>query len=173
MLKTIEGIYEDGQIRLTELPREVSDRAQVLVTFLDSSKIAPDKLHQLLDQLETIEKIQQKNSINLLETVKALPDEVLLELANFIDYLHYKSAQPRELVNNSSSFLVSITGLGNSNQEDISEGDGEILRSETFSDPLAQLRNSDFIGCFEDDPDLAEKSEKITRDIITRKETYQ
>ncbi len=25
-------------------------------------------------------------------------------------------------------------------------------------DPLAELRNSDFIGCFSDDPDLAEKS---------------
>jgi len=45
--------------------------------------------------------------------------------------------------------------------------------NETPSDPLAQLRNSDFIGCFEDEPDLAEKSEKIARDIITKKETYQ
>jgi hypothetical protein len=59
MLKTIEGIYQDGQIQLTELPEDVSGRAQVLVTFLDPSKIDPAKLRQLIDQLETIEGIQQ------------------------------------------------------------------------------------------------------------------
>jgi hypothetical protein len=59
MLKTIEGIYQDGQIHLTELPQNVSDRSQVLVTFLDPSKIDPVKLRQLIDQLETIEGIQQ------------------------------------------------------------------------------------------------------------------
>jgi hypothetical protein len=35
MLKTIEGVYRDGQIHLTELPNDISDRSQVLVTFLD------------------------------------------------------------------------------------------------------------------------------------------
>ena len=34
MLKTIEGIYQDGQIHLAELPQDVSE-SQVLVTFLD------------------------------------------------------------------------------------------------------------------------------------------
>jgi len=59
MLKTIEGIYQDGQIRFTELPQDVSDRSQVLVTFLDPGKINSAKLRQLIDQLETIEGIQQ------------------------------------------------------------------------------------------------------------------
>jgi hypothetical protein len=59
MLKTIEGIYQDGQIQLNELPEDVSGRSQVLVTFLDPSKIDPTKLRQLIDQLETIEGIQQ------------------------------------------------------------------------------------------------------------------
>ena len=59
MLKTIEGIYQDGQIRFTELPQDVSDRTQVLVTFLDPGKINSAKLRQLIDQLETIEGIQQ------------------------------------------------------------------------------------------------------------------
>lgn len=36
-------------------------------------------------------------------------------------------------------------------------------------DPLAELRNSDFIGCFADEPDLAEKSEQIAQDIISKK----
>lgn len=59
MLKTIEGVYQDGQIRFTELPQDVSDRSQVLVTFLDPGKINSAKLRQLIYQLETIEGIQQ------------------------------------------------------------------------------------------------------------------
>jgi hypothetical protein len=59
MLKTVAGIYQDGQIRLTEQPQDVSDRSQFLITFLDSSKINSVKLCQLIDQLETIEGIQQ------------------------------------------------------------------------------------------------------------------
>lgn len=59
MLKTVEGIYRDGQIELTELPQNVSDRTQVLITFLDPTQIDPTKLRQLIDQLETIAGIQQ------------------------------------------------------------------------------------------------------------------
>jgi len=40
-------------------------------------------------------------------------------------------------------------------------------------DPLAQLRNSDFIGCFEDDPDLAERSEALAQEILSKKKTNQ
>ncbi|MCU0546805.1 MAG: hypothetical protein MUE44_32345 [Oscillatoriaceae cyanobacterium Prado104] len=59
MLKTIEGIYQNGQIQLASLPQDVSDRTQVLVTFLDPSKIDPIKLRELIDRLETIAGIQQ------------------------------------------------------------------------------------------------------------------
>lgn len=59
MLKTIEGIYQDEQIQLSELPQDVSDHSQVLVTFLDPGKIDAAKLRQLIDQLETIAGIQQ------------------------------------------------------------------------------------------------------------------
>jgi hypothetical protein len=45
MLKTVEGIYQAGQIQLSELPEEVS--------------LDPIKLQQLIDQLETIAGIQQ------------------------------------------------------------------------------------------------------------------
>lgn len=47
--------------------------------------------------------------------------------------------------------------------------------SETLSnndDPLAQLRNSDFIGCFSDDPDLSENSEDIAQRILSNKDSY-
>ena len=59
MLKTIEGIYQDGQIQLTELPQNVGDHTSVLVTFLGTGKIDSVKLGQLIDQLETIQGIQQ------------------------------------------------------------------------------------------------------------------
>ncbi|MEH2212848.1 hypothetical protein [Nostoc sp.] len=59
MIKTVEGIYQDGEIHFTQLPQEISDRSQVLVTFLDPAKIDPTKLRQLIDQLETIAGIGQ------------------------------------------------------------------------------------------------------------------
>jgi hypothetical protein len=37
------------------------------------------------------------------------------------------------------------------------------------NDPLAKLRNSDFIGCFEDDYDLSVKSEEIAQEILSKK----
>ncbi|MCL1465432.1 hypothetical protein [Argonema galeatum] len=59
MIITIEGIYQNGQIELTQLPQNMSDRTQVLVTFLEPGKIDPTKLSQLIDKLETIAGIQQ------------------------------------------------------------------------------------------------------------------
>lgn len=58
MIKTLEGIYQDGEIHLTNLPQDIS-RSQVLVTFLDPGKIDPTKLRQLIDKLETIAGIGQ------------------------------------------------------------------------------------------------------------------
>ncbi len=63
MLKTVEGIYQNGKIELAEFPQDVSDRAQVLVTFLEPSKIDPAKLGQLIDKLETIAGIQRNTLV--------------------------------------------------------------------------------------------------------------
>lgn len=70
----------------------------------------------------------------LLEAVRDLPEEVLVELASFLDYLRYKSAHQKEVNNHSASFLAAVAGLGNSGQQDISERDEEILRNEI--DPI-------------------------------------
>ncbi|NJL22877.1 MAG: hypothetical protein HC895_21930 [Leptolyngbyaceae cyanobacterium SM1_3_5] len=59
MLKTVEGIYQDGKVELAEQPQTTGDRVQVLVTFLDASTVDPAKLRQLIDQLETIAGLQQ------------------------------------------------------------------------------------------------------------------
>ena len=37
-------------------------------------------------------------------------------------------------------------------------------------DPLADLRNSDFLGCFSGEPDLAEKAAEIAQGILSRKD---
>ena len=39
MLKSVEGVYRDGKIELTERPREVRDETRVIVTFLETSRI--------------------------------------------------------------------------------------------------------------------------------------
>ena len=58
MLETIEGIYENGQIQIDRPPHNISDRTQVLVTFLDSSNIDPAKLSELIDSL--MERLRQR-----------------------------------------------------------------------------------------------------------------
>ena len=69
----------------------------------------------------------------LIEAVSALPDDVLLELASFLDYLRYKSAQPREANNVNQDFLLAIANLGDSGKWDVSERDEEILQNEIDS----------------------------------------
>jgi len=39
MLKTIEGIYQDGQIRFTEPPQDIGDR--IRNTFIQSDRRLP------------------------------------------------------------------------------------------------------------------------------------
>jgi hypothetical protein len=69
----------------------------------------------------------------LIETVSALPNEVLPELASFLDYLRYKSVQPKSPGSKGSSFLLAVAGLGTSGQTDTSERDEEILRNEIYA----------------------------------------
>jgi hypothetical protein len=66
----------------------------------------------------------------LIEAVSTLPDEVLFELASFLDYLSHKSLQRRTPTSNAANFLFAVAGLGSSGQSDISERDEEILRNE-------------------------------------------
>jgi hypothetical protein len=39
MLKTIEGVYRDGKVELTEVPKDVRDETRVLMTFLEPQTI--------------------------------------------------------------------------------------------------------------------------------------
>ncbi len=39
MHKSVEGVYWDGKIELTELPRDARDETRVIVTFLEASHI--------------------------------------------------------------------------------------------------------------------------------------
>ncbi|MCY7278903.1 MAG: hypothetical protein LH702_35495 [Phormidesmis sp. CAN_BIN44] len=59
MIKTVEGIYQNGKVELAEQPQDIGDRVQVLVTFFDAGTTDPAKIRQLIDQLETIAGLQQ------------------------------------------------------------------------------------------------------------------
>lgn len=39
MLTSIEGVYRDGKIELTELPGNVPDETRVIVTFVEPSRV--------------------------------------------------------------------------------------------------------------------------------------
>lgn len=39
MLKSVEGVYRDGKIELTERPEDIRDDTRVIVTFLETSPI--------------------------------------------------------------------------------------------------------------------------------------
>ncbi|OYQ65633.1 hypothetical protein B9G53_06615 [Pseudanabaena sp. SR411] len=65
----------------------------------------------------------------IIELMDKLPDDSFPELVNFISYLRYKTVETKvHLPHN--SFLLSIVGLGDSTEKDVSERDEEILASE-------------------------------------------
>jgi hypothetical protein len=69
----------------------------------------------------------------LLTLINDLPDELLVEVADYAGYLQSKaiiSNQP----NPSSNFLLSIAGLGSSEEKDVSDRQEEILANEI--DPI-------------------------------------
>ena len=65
----------------------------------------------------------------IIEVIDNLPEDAFSELVSFIGYLRYKAVETKtELPHN--SFLLSIAGLGASNQKDVSDRAEEILASE-------------------------------------------
>ena len=71
----------------------------------------------------------------LSQAIDELPSEVLPELANFIEYLRFKATTSS--INNEQeggNFLMAISGLGESDETDLSERDEEILAQEI--DPI-------------------------------------
>jgi len=76
----------------------------------------------------------------LTKAIDELPSEVLPELVIFIEYLRFKSnrsvpaSETTVPVSSGSTFLLSIAGLGTSDEDDVSERDEEILADEI--DPI-------------------------------------
>jgi hypothetical protein len=81
------------------------------------------------------------NRQQIIKAIDNLPIEVLPELANFVEYLHYKanrrtSVSERTVEENSgSAFLLSIPGIGTSAENDFSQRDEEILASDRICPP--------------------------------------
>ena len=57
-MKTIEGLYQDGKIQLSEIPNSVSEKTQVLITFLEPGDLNMTQVRELIEKLETIAGIQ-------------------------------------------------------------------------------------------------------------------
>jgi hypothetical protein len=53
MLKSVEGVYRDGKIELTEFPGEVRDETRVIVTFLETNYV--DLRERGIDEAQAIE----------------------------------------------------------------------------------------------------------------------
>jgi transcriptional regulator with AAA-type ATPase domain len=68
----------------------------------------------------------------LIQSINTLPDEVLTELASFLEYLQYKTLH-QKTTPPQQNFLLSIAALGESGQDNISESDEAILRNEIDS----------------------------------------
>lgn len=72
----------------------------------------------------------------LSKKISEMPEELLPELAQYVDYLlaNYASLERRERKRTASEFLLAIAGIGESEETDVSERDEEILASEI--DPI-------------------------------------
>jgi hypothetical protein len=68
---------------------------------------------------------------NLIEAVNALPDEVPIELASFVEYLRYKTVQHQNSEPPKQNFLLTVADLGKS-------GQAEFLHQKQLSSPQPQ-----------------------------------
>lgn len=89
------------------------------------------------------------NQLEIKNKITASLDDLSMEELTLID----------KFLNQFTSYLKLKNVQNKLSQSNISDND----------DPLAELRNSDFIGCFSGDVDLAEQSEQIVKDIISNK----
>ena len=69
----------------------------------------------------------------LLTLINALSDELLAEVANYADYFQSNTIISNQ-TNQSRNFLLSIAGLGSSEEKDVSDRQEEILANEI--DPI-------------------------------------
>lgn len=73
---------------------------------------------------------QVDSRTQVIKSIKALPEESLAELSSFVSYLRYKADQETSTKKSAKDFLLSIAGLGASDEVDVSERDEEILAQE-------------------------------------------
>jgi len=53
MLRTIEGVYRDGKVELMEIPKDVRNETQVLVTFIEPQLV--DLQSRGIDEVQAAE----------------------------------------------------------------------------------------------------------------------
>jgi hypothetical protein len=59
MLKTLEGFYRDGKVELATASDPAIEPSKVLVMFVDPKQVNVQQLQSYLEEVETIQGIQQ------------------------------------------------------------------------------------------------------------------
>jgi hypothetical protein len=59
MLKIVEGFYRDGKVELPAVSDPAAKPSKVLVTFFDPQKVNAQELKSYLEQLDTIQEVEQ------------------------------------------------------------------------------------------------------------------
>jgi Protein of unknown function (DUF2281) len=83
----------------------------------------------------------------LYQLIQTLPEQQVSEVLNFAEFLRQRQVSP---------------------PRPISEPTTRTVNGEKSIDPLANLRNSAFIGCINDDSNLAENSETLAYQILSQ-----
>lgn len=79
--------------------------------------------------------VTNPNRQEITKFINEIQDDLLPELANFLEYLRFKSEQlTMDKSTTENNFLIAIAGLGESEETDLSERDEEILAQE--NDPI-------------------------------------
>jgi len=73
---------------------------------------------------------QVDSRAQLIESIRTLPEDSVAELSSFVSYLRYKADKEAPTKKSAKDFLLSISGIGESDETDISERDEEILTQE-------------------------------------------
>ena len=119
--------------------------------------------------MNTAEQQQEK----IVESVRALPEDVLQELAGFIEYLRYKASDhgTRPLLKNAvadqEEKAVKLVGYGEKSPEVESKPVAE------STSPYEAFKNSGFIGCGEGPSDLAANHKKYLEQGLQEKYGYR
>ena len=76
MLKSIEGVYRNGKIELSEQPTDIVDETRVIVTFLEPKSIDEQQAADLRARLESFAEDWESPEMNIYDDYDAAKSEL-------------------------------------------------------------------------------------------------